>query len=529
MMPPRRHPLILRITRMLGLAIMLGLFSAESAFPHAALISTDPLAEAVLTRMPADVRLTFGEPVGPLALTWLLPDGRTLPAQITSQDNTLIAASPSDAGEGSYLLNWRVASTDGHPVAGTLIFAVGKPSRAGPTVATGDPQVVAAAAGRAVLSLTLIMAVGMALSQCLIAPLGRRMARIGGMAAMLVLPLALLALGLHGLDMLGLPATGLLQTAPWAAAFGAPMAVTAALAVLAAALCLPAIAQRSRPAAFAAWGAAALSFAASGHAATADPRLLAAPLVVLHALALIFWLGCLPPLLTGIGQPDTTLRLSRFSRLALPGVLVLIGSGASLTVLQAGSRAALTGTTWGLLLLAKLSVVAVMLALALANRLVLTPRWVAGRTGSDRWLRRSIGTEIALGILVLALASGFRLTPPPRMIPAAVPALLHIHTDKAMLTAELSPGMPGQTMITAYISTGDLEPLQPKEVTLTFLDPALGIGPMTVTALAAPNGEWTAGPVTLPSPGPWEVRAALLISDFDEISIVGKVTLGTGN
>src|SRR6185312_17195744 len=50
-----------------------------AALAHAALVSTDPADGAVLTQSPARFALTFSEPVSPLVLTLVKPDGAAVP------------------------------------------------------------------------------------------------------------------------------------------------------------------------------------------------------------------------------------------------------------------------------------------------------------------------------------------------------------------------------------------------------------------------------------------------------------------
>jgi len=86
------------------------------------------------------------------------------------------------------------------------------------------------------------------------------------------------------------------------------------------------------------------------------------------------------------------------------------------TILQVGSIAGLLGTTHGRLLLAKLAVLAPILALAVANRRYLLP--MASATGDNRAsLRRLaafVGAEAGLAIALLALAGAMTLTTPAR-------------------------------------------------------------------------------------------------------------------
>jgi copper transport protein len=512
--------------RRLLVALLLVLLPAQ-VLAHAQLRASDPAEGATVAAAPQAIILDFNEAVAPLVLRHIGPDGTATDLEAIAQNARVTVALPAGLAQGTHLISWRVVSDDGHPVGGTLTFHVGAPSAAPPTpaeLAAGAARL--AAALRAVLTVALVVAVGAAVFAAIVAraempPVQRAIAR-GAAAA--TLPVGALLIGVQGLDMLALPFSALLSGAPWRAGLAAPIAVTVALSLLAAGL---AGIGAPRPGlAFAAWGLAALSFAASGHAATAPPRAVALPAVMLHAAALIFWMGSLVPLLFALRGPEPHRVLQRFSSIAVPAVAVLILSGATLTWLQAGHPAALPGSSYGLVLALKLALVGLLLALAARNRLVLTPALAAGRPQAAPRLRRAIGAEIVLGLAILALASAFRLTPPPRALaePAA-PLYAHIHTSRAMADIRLTPGRPGPVAVALGFQTGDFAELVPKEVEVLFAQPAAGIEPIRLTALRGGDGLWHAGPVTLPRPGEWEVTLRLLISDFERVTLTDTLTL----
>jgi len=62
-------------------------------------------------------------------------------------------------------------------------------------------------------------------------------------------------------------------------------------------------------------------------------------------------------------------------------------------------------------------------------------------------------------------------------------------------------------------------------VRLTLTDPAGGIGPLRASATQGEGGRWLAGPITLPTAGPWEVRITLLIDDFTQVSVDGLLAI----
>jgi copper transport protein len=500
---------------------------------HAQLRVSDPSEGAVLAVAPEMLTLEFNEAVSPLVLRLIAPDGSATDLVGTAQNDTVSVAPPANLVDGTWLLSWRVVSSDGHPVGGSLTFHIGQPSAAPPTpaeLAAGAARM--AAALRLALTVALVVAVGAALHAGLVArdapsPTLRRLATL---SAVVAVPVGIGLVGVQGLDMLSLSPVALLTTQPWQAALASPLAVTVALAAASGVLAiagLHAAGQGQRLViSLAAWVLGALSFAASGHAAVAPPRELTLPAVALHAAALIFWMGALLPLLSALRGPNPALILQRFSSLAVPMVVVLILSGAALTWAQAGSLSALAGSTYGMVLGAKLLLVAGLLALALHNRLVLTPALAAGHPETAPRLVRAIRAEIVLGLAILVLASSFRLTPPPRaLIELGEPLYAHIHTDRAMADIRLTPGRAGPVEVSLGFQTGDFTELVPREVEVVLAQPEAGIEPIRLIALQGGDGLWHAGPVTLPVPGGWEVTLRLLVTEFERVTLTDTLIL----
>jgi copper transport protein len=127
-------------------------------------------------------------------------------------------------------------------------------------------------------------------------------------------------------------------------------------------------------------------------------------------------------------------ELTRFSRAVPIALVVMAATGILLAVLQVRRLDAFWTTNYGLVLSAKLSAVAALLALAALNRYVLTLRVVGSNGTAARRLAGSSVAEVLIALVVLGLVASRRFTPPPRALLAAAEAAvhLHIHTDGAM-------------------------------------------------------------------------------------------------
>ena len=168
-----------------------------------------------------------------------------------------------------------------------------------------------------------------------------------------------------------------------------------------------------------------------GHAAEGGAGVYGAIMITvyaIHALATGSWVGGLPPLLFALIEQrrfapnearECTLDiLSRFSLMAMVAVTLLVATGianAGFRVL--GSFDKLFYTDYGDALLLKISLVAVMLALAYFNRFIFMPRLRAGRLKDMKYLIRlghSVTLELAIGVFVLGAAAILGITPPPQ-------------------------------------------------------------------------------------------------------------------
>ncbi len=348
-----------------------------------------------------------------------------------------------------------------------------------------------------------------------------------------------LSVGLQGLDALDLPLSGLQHKLAWeaglATSYGAT-AVTAALALLVAVFgCVAKSASAARALSLVGVIGAGLALSLSGHASTAAPQLLNRPAVFLHAVCVAFWIGSLLPLCLAVGSARTRgphsigahsvgAQLERFSR-AIPLVIVLlVASGLWLAFVQLDRITALWTTSYGQLLACKLACVAVLLALAAANRYRLVPKFETGGAAAARPLATAIAFELAIALLILSLVALWRFTPPPRALAVAAPISLHLHGEKAMAEIEIERNG-AAAAASLLLLDGAFRPLAAKEVTLVLANPAAGIEPMRRIARRAGETNWRIDDLRIPVAGRWTLGVEILISDFDKVTVEDTVAL----
>lgn len=112
------------------LAAALSVLPAGPALAHSALLSTDPLEGATLDAAPEQVTLVFNEDVAPAFVDGAITVGASLMTAVTAtvDAGTVVMAVPSqltqDGAGQPWQVDYRVVSADGHPISGSVSFAV---------------------------------------------------------------------------------------------------------------------------------------------------------------------------------------------------------------------------------------------------------------------------------------------------------------------------------------------------------------------------------------------------------------------
>ncbi|WP_438828050.1 copper resistance CopC/CopD family protein [Streptomyces tropicalis] len=382
--------------------------------------------------------------------------------------------------------------------------------------------------------------------------------------------------------------------------------------------------------------ALALTWAAADHASAGVQVPAAMASTVLHLLAMAVWLGGLTALLTTLNHatptdartvPDTPVTsdapadaddaadpedravpdapaasgvrattggpapsgspaalgavAARFSRTAFAAVAVLVVTGVYQSWRGLGSWSALTGTTYGRLLLLKTAAVVLLLAVASRSRhwTARSAAEVGARTGADaavrerararervpapaggpalppagppapeplpdprlRGLRRSVLAEVAVGVLVLVVTTvltgtlpGRAATEAARSAPAAaggptasvtmIPFTVGTPGGHGTVQVTLEPGRVGQNSVEAVVYGPDGGLATVPELRLSLTLPARGIGPVDAH-LTDKGGYWGTDTLTLPIAGTWIMKATVRVSDVDQVSETRRVRI----
>jgi copper transport protein len=581
-----------------AVAVLL-LAPASPAQAHAVLTGSNPSAGEELATAPSEVRLTFNEPVSATdeALRVFDADATRIDdGPVDGADGDVVAVTlPPDLDDGAYVAVYRVVSDDSHPIAGVITFTVGDAE------ALAD-DAIAAIAGpgdgvlgslgsvlRGVGYVGTLLAVGAVVFAAVVARgpadrrraerLGRPAAMLGAVAVAIHLPVQAAAVSGYGVfETLTAPSVlGATLTSGFGQSWLARLAALLALAVpwfvtdrrVARAArgpatdrdagADPATTRGTRRPLLWLGGAAALalgSFLLDGHQRTVEPTWLLVGGDAIHLAGAAAWFGGVVLLLATLRttrQEDDPVGaatvVARFSRLAAWSVLALALAGTAMAVPLVRGLDALTSTTYGWMLLAKVALVAVVVVIAAYNRRRLVPAIVAravpagasvdaspgdvatggapateATAGHDAWARltRTVQLEAVLLVVVLGL-TGFLVTTQPAAEAAGLTGPVAVDTaltEDLTLNVTVDPAEVGLNAVHIYAfdGTGQLtDEVDTVRLEFTYLDE--GIGPFPVEPFVAGPGHWTATIEDLRFPGDWEVRVVAGIGRFDEAEV----------
>jgi len=248
---------------------------------------------------------------------------------------------------------------------------------------------------------------------------------------------------------------------------------------------------------------------------------------VVHALAMAVWLGGLILLarvvLAGPGEDDLVHAVRGFGRLSTPAMLLTVISGA--VQLYRLDRGHLLDTTHGRLLLLKVVPVIGMVFVGVATRQFVHARLTRAESMSAPVagkLRRAVGMEALIGVVVLAITSWMLSTQPANLTAGGSTGdfsyvlSLKDPTNKLDATIYVTPAKVGQNAVLVVI---DKPVTGISNFTVRFDPPPnAAVSPVVITIIEFPVGVtgWylpiTEG-IPLPAAGLWTVTLTVVSAD----------------
>jgi copper transport protein len=510
--------------RLLILLVCL-LLSASPVFAHGYLMRSIPDNRAVLERAPTRLHYWFSEALEPefSDLTVRNQAGHVIASGAVSEDDDslLTARLPADLPDGAYVAELRIAfASDGHVVVESRVFFVGD------EVAGVEGQAASSQANtleviwRALAyASTLLLFGALTLYSGVLTPAwgshihsaGLLPPRVMQRLSWLVIAALVVAFVSNGIALIqqammffNTDAAQVLSEGYWqivriGSRFGDVWNVRMLLLTLVALLHGISLFYRDvypetvRPFWMANTWAAALvlgTWSAASHAAgsTLWPWLAIAA-DWLHLLAVGFWMGglaalvvVLPAALRPYTDEERRLALlaalSRFSRVAVFSVAVVVATGIFSAANWLNTPADVVQTSYGTALVAKVILVGALLLAGLTHYIALRPerfrRWSA-LIAQAQTFSRTLRIEAVLVMPVLLAAALLSATPVPIPVSSTQPAEAPVETQTVgdwTVTMTLTPGGPGVNTYDILVESDDARLAAP-EVGLQIVNPVL--------------------------------------------------------
>ncbi|MBM3943374.1 MAG: c-type cytochrome [SAR202 cluster bacterium] len=561
---------------LLGVAVTLVLASVRlgpaTVLAHANVARADPAPDSVMVRPPERVIIWFTEPVEPgfSAIQVLDSLGQRVDqgdSTVDRQDPTAMSVRLRALGNGTYTVAWRnVSAVDGHTLRGSFVFSVGEPTSGAPVAAPGVQPLFQSPLEPVLRWLVLLAALslvgGVTFALLVSRPALARLRQQAGNGALLVEKMGRLTQGLSwgGLVLLVLASLAqlVLQTSEvrgiplwrsvgshlvtvvmetgwghlWLWRVGLAVAVGLALAVERRGdrgrkrywPSLPTTGAQGL--AFVLGAGMLLTISLTSHAAaTREITRMAVLSDYFHLLAAAFWVGglfhfapaallVLRTLSAGEGRQLLAALVSRFSALASLSVGTLVVTGvysawAQVTVLPA------LFTPYGLTLLAKLALVAMILVLGAANLLWVRPR-LARHERAGRWLRRLVTAEALLAGLVLLSVGLLASLEPARQVASSAGTgsartlRFQDASEGATIALAIEPGVVGLNRVLVSLADQTGSPIaNATEIALTFTNLDTDLGEASYVAAPVAGGRYVVEEVRLSVAGAWQLAVVV--------------------
>ena len=283
---------------------------------------------------------------------------------------------------------------------------------------------------------------------------------------------------------------------------------------------------------------AAGSFALSGHTRSSDNELLAVGAAIIHTLAAAAWFGGLVLLaFTLAGRREeadhssSAAMVGRFSLLATMSVTAVGLAGLVLSWSEVRALSALTSTTYGWTLLAKVAVVLVVGLIGAHNRFRVVPAIQRSPTAPRAWslLRRSVRLE-ALALVVAIALTAVLVNVTPARNEAGIGGIFSETValgDIGSVSIVVDPNQAGRNAIHLYFYDEDGRAAEVAEdVTVSLSLPASDIGPIVREPFRAGPAHFQIDGDELVTGGRWVIEVTAAVSRFEEATAEVEVLVG---
>jgi copper transport protein len=539
--PVRRRALsaVVGLLAGIGAAAAVVLAWAAPATAHAVLQSTTPADRSQLDVAPEEVVLAFSEAVSaPVGAVRAFDAGgaRVDDGELAVDGGTLRLGLQQGLGDGAYVVTYRVISADSHPITGAFTFTVGDAEQATDDTVAGllgseDDSTwdvaggiarflaYAGALGAAGIGAFLVLAHDggtetVRLQRVLLAAAAT--GAVGLLAAVPISAARITGLGIGAIGETGV-ASEVLQD-------GVGLS-TGVVAVGLAALLLGN--GRNRPLTLAGAVGATAGFALAGHTTTAEPRWPVTIADAVHAMAGAVWFGGLVAMAVvlqarqGERAAGAAPVVGRFSSTAAIALVAVGAAGLLVGWREVRTLDALTSTTYGKLLLAKVAVVAAVAAMGAWNRFRLVPAMAAAPRRAAAALRRAVTVEAAALLGALAVTAAL-VNVTPAVTAAGIGTIFSetVPLGEGSVNVVVDPNRAGTNALHLYVfdRAGRVSGADFDDVTIRLSLPSAQVGPLEREPFLAGPGHFQLDGGDLSIPGTWTVEVVARVDTFEQLT-----------
>lgn len=529
---------------------------------HAELLGTEPPDGAVVATTPDVAVLEFNEPVSLAggSVRVIGRDGNDVGGEVEQLGARVTIDLPDELPEGTYTLAYQVISVDSHRISGATTFSIGFADATAPIVTDVEEVGSVLRVGRSLLLalayLGVLLAVGLwwAFAHVFTSRPNVDVARDAILGASAV-GLAALAVGLPvRIAVLGGDAA-LQEWSTFRALLNGPVGHASAVSLVGIIAFVVGAMRDWRPWTVSLAGlVAVLGFTIEGHSRAESPVVLAMVSDGVHLAAGAMWLGGVAGLAI-VWRRSVTSDLAgmvrRFSTVAAVCLGAVAVSGLILGLMIVPELSALWNTGYGVTLLVKVGLVAVVVGLGAVNRYVVLPRLRDDAPAPEGRRRELVGVISAETVLMTAVivVAAFLVDQSPVRAASASPSgpvatnevssttttwpeptlgevtTLELSGGAGIVTFSGLPTQTGGASIVISLADADgglLETAEPP--TLSVRSESLDIGPLAWDVHELGGGSYHVS-ATLPAPGTWDLTVRVRIDDFTSATADTELTI----
>jgi copper transport protein len=219
--------------------------------------------------------------------------------------------------------------------------------------------------------------------------------------------------------------------------------------------------------------------------------------------------------------------------MAFGAVIAILVTGTFQGWREVRSTAALTGTTYGRLLIVKVVLFALLVAIGGLSRRFVQARYRVpaarlsfgpGAATADpdgetvAQLRRTVGAETVIAAVVLAVTALLVNAQPARSA-LARPFSTEMRSEMVWVDVTVDPAKAGPAALHFYTLSPQGAVQEVQDLTASLTLPSDDVGPLTVPVQRAGPGHFSAYNFNLPLRGQWKLEVKALLSDIDQATV----------